>query len=61
MEKLKISQDPEVRLKFQTYPEQVKIKLEYLREIPERELKECIELALTYHLVKNKPLLGKEK
>lgn len=29
------------------------------KEIPREELKECIELALTYHLVKNKPMLGK--
>lgn len=28
-------------------------------EVPETELKICIELALTYHLVKNKPRLGK--
>lgn len=28
-------------------------------EIPEGALRECIELALTYHTVKNKPLLGK--
>jgi len=28
-------------------------------EVPEKELKECIELALKYHSVKNKPLLGK--
>ncbi len=28
-------------------------------EIPTQELKECIELALKYHLVKDKPLLGK--
>lgn len=28
-------------------------------EIPEKELKECIEMALTYHTIKNKPLLGK--
>lgn len=27
-------------------------------EIPEKELKHCISLALTYHLVKNLPLLG---
>lgn len=26
--------------------------------VPEKELKECIQSALTYHLVKNKPLLG---
>ena len=26
--------------------------------IPETELKKCIKLALTYHLVKDKPLLG---
>lgn len=29
-------------------------------EVPEKELKECIELALTYHSVKNLPLLGKK-
>ena len=28
-------------------------------EIPEKELKECIEMALKYHSLKNKPLLGK--
>ncbi len=28
-------------------------------EIPEKELKECIQLALKYHSLKNKPLLGK--
>ena len=28
-------------------------------EVPEKELKECIALALKYHLVKNKLLLGK--
>lgn len=28
-------------------------------KVPEAELKECVELALTYHLVKNKPRLGK--
>jgi hypothetical protein len=28
-------------------------------EIPEKELKEFIELALTYHKIKHKPLLGK--
>jgi len=28
-------------------------------EVPETELKTCVELALTYHLVKNKPRLGK--
>ncbi|MFK7773554.1 MAG: DUF1801 domain-containing protein [Saprospiraceae bacterium] len=27
-------------------------------EVPEKELKHCISLALTYHLVKNLPLLG---
>ena len=30
-------------------------------DIPKKELKECIELALKYHLVKNEPLLGKRK
>jgi len=142
MKKFKINQNPEVKFKFATYPEEVKTKLEYLRtliietaseiesvkeveetlkwgepsylvkngstiridwksktpnqyamyfkctsklvptfkevfgdifkyehnravifdtndKIPEKELKECIELALTYHLVKNKHLLGK--
>lgn len=28
-------------------------------KVPKKELKECIELALKYHYVKNKPLLGK--
>lgn len=28
-------------------------------KVPETELKTCIELALTYHLVKHKPRLGK--
>ncbi len=28
-------------------------------KIPEKELKECIGLALNYHLLKDKPLLGK--
>jgi len=28
-------------------------------KVPKKELKTCIELALTYHLVKNKPRLGK--
>ncbi len=28
-------------------------------EVPKEELKECIRLALTYHLVKHLPLLGK--
>jgi len=28
-------------------------------EIPEKELKECIQMALKYHSLKNKPLLGK--
>ena len=28
-------------------------------EVPKKELKACIELALTYHSVKNEPLLGK--
>ena len=142
MEKLKITKNPEVELKFQTYPKEIGIKLMYLRdlivktatenetiialeetlkwgepsylvkkgstiridwkaktpnqyamyfkctsklistfkevygpifryeknrailfnldeEVPEKELKECIELALTYHSVKNKFLLGK--
>lgn len=27
-------------------------------QIPEDELKHCIELALTYHQIKNKPMLG---
>ena len=27
-------------------------------DVPEKELKHCISLALTYHLVKNLPLLG---
>lgn len=27
-------------------------------DVPENELKTCIRLALTYHLVKDKPLLG---
>ncbi len=30
-------------------------------EVPEKELKHCISLALTYHLVKNLPLLGAQK
>ena len=28
-------------------------------EIPRKELKECIEMALKYHLLKDKPFLGK--
>ena len=28
-------------------------------EIPEKELKACIEMALEYHLIKDKPLLGR--
>lgn len=28
-------------------------------KIPKKELKECIEMALKYHSIKNKPLLGK--
>ncbi len=28
-------------------------------EIPKKELKECIEMALKYHLLKDKPFLGK--
>jgi len=28
-------------------------------EVPSQELKECIEMALTYHSIKDKPLLGK--
>lgn len=32
---------------------------DFKEKIPKKELKECIELALTYHLVKNKPRLGK--
>lgn len=28
-------------------------------QVPKKELKTCIELALKYHMVKNKPLLGK--
>lgn len=28
-------------------------------EIPEKELKACIEMALQYHLLKDKPFLGK--
>ena len=28
-------------------------------EIPTEELKECIEMALTYHTIKDKPLLGR--
>ena len=28
-------------------------------EVPEKELKDCIDMALTYHLVKDKPLLGR--
>lgn len=28
-------------------------------EIPQNELKECIEMALQYHLLKDKPFLGK--
>jgi len=28
-------------------------------EIPEKELRECIQMALKYHSLKNKPLLGK--
>ncbi len=28
-------------------------------DIPTREIKECIELALKYHSIKHKPLLGK--
>lgn len=30
-------------------------------KIPEAELKECIEMALTYHTIKNKTLLGKRE
>lgn len=143
MEKLKIIQNPEVKLKFETYPKEIKTKLRYLRKlifetatengtikeieetlkwgepsylvkkgstiridwkpktpnqyamyfkctsklvptfkevygeifnyeanrailfemnekIPKRELKECIELALTYHTVKERALLGKK-
>ena len=142
MNDLKITQDPKVELKFQSYPEAVKSKLTYLRtliietaneidsiktleetlnwgvpsylvkkgstiridwkpkspdqyaiyfkctsklvstfkelygdlfkyentrailfdlqeEVPIKELKTCIELALTYHSVKDKPRLGK--
>lgn len=29
-------------------------------KVPTEELKECIELALRYHTLKNEPLLGKE-
>ena len=29
-------------------------------EIPTDELKECIEMALTYHRIKDQPLLGKD-
>lgn len=29
------------------------------QEIPKKELKECIEMALKYHLLKDKPFLGK--
>jgi len=32
---------------------------DFKEKLPKKELKECIELALTYHLVKNKPRLGK--
>ena len=28
-------------------------------EVPSKELKECIEMALSYHTIKNLPLLGK--
>jgi len=28
-------------------------------EIPKKELKDCIEMALKYHTLKNKPFLGK--
>ncbi len=142
MDKLKIAQNPQVELKFQTYPEVIKTKLNHLRrliietateheaiekieetlkwgepsylvkkgstiridwkpntpnqyamyfkctsklvptfkivygnlftyeknrailfdlndEIPEKELKACIALALNYHSIKNEPLLGK--
>ena len=142
MKNLKINQDPRVSLKFETYPKEIKNKLNYLRDliietateidgieeieetlkwgepsylvkkgstiridwkpktpnqyamyfkctsklvstfievygdlfkyektrailfdlndkVPKKELKECIELALKYHLVKNMPLLGK--
>lgn len=31
------------------------------QEIPEKELKTCIKMALEYHLVKNKPVLGTVK
>lgn len=33
MEKLKITQDPRVEPKFQTYPEEIKAKLNYLRNL----------------------------
>ena len=139
---MKILQDPQVKLKFQTYPQEIKTKLGYLRnliietaqevgsieeieetlkwgepsylvkkgstiridwksktpqqyamyfkctsklvptfkeifgelfeyennraiifsineKIPKQELKTCIEMALTYHTIKHKPLLGK--
>lgn len=142
MKGLKINRDPQVELKFQTYPKELKTKLNYLRDliietaseiegiqemeetlkwgepsylvkkgstvridwkpqnpnqyamyfkctsklvptfkevfgdkfkyektrailfdlndtVPKNELKECIELALKYHSVKNEPLLGK--
>ncbi len=29
-------------------------------KVPIKELKECVEMALTYHNIKDKPLLGKE-
>jgi len=30
-------------------------------KIPKKELKQCIDMALCYHLVKDKPLLGHQK
>ncbi len=42
-----------------TYEKNRAILFDLNEEIPEKELKACIEMALTYHLVKNKPLLGK--
>ncbi|MCF8259874.1 MAG: DUF1801 domain-containing protein [Melioribacteraceae bacterium] len=37
------------------------IRFELDAEVPQKELKECIEMALRYHLIKNQPLLGKRK
>ena len=62
MEDLKINKNPKVELKFQTYPEEVKLKLDYLRNLilevakeidTIREIEETLKWGEPSYLTKN--------